>query len=124
MKFTGVRSLLACVGLFRRIMKYILILCFIFTASCATMNRTTNKMIDTTIDDLTKIETRTEAEKSAVKRAVIQLEQAKDINDENDSLKKQIKSDAKYVKTGKLAIAGFILFGVIAVGLFVFKIVR
>jgi len=54
----------------------------------------------------------------------VQLEQSKQVSEENVDLKKQIDSDKKYVKAGKLVYGGFILFAIAAVGLFVFKLVR
>ena len=91
---------------------------------CATIPKPDSRLIDSTIDDLKTITPTTQAEKSALNRAVIQLEQSKQTDKENVELKEQIESDRKYVKAGKLVYGGFILFAVVAVGLFVFKLVR
>ena len=91
---------------------------------CATIPKPDARLIDSTIDDLKTIAPATQAEKSALNRAVIQLEQSKQTDKENFDLKEQIESDMKYVKAGKLVYGGFILFAVAAVGLFVFKLVR
>ena len=93
-------------------------------AGCATIPRTDTRLIDSTIDDLKTITPATQSERSAINRAVVQLEQSKQIDNENAELKKQIESDNKYVKAGKLVYGGFILFAIAAVGLFVFKLVR
>ena len=91
---------------------------------CATIPKPDSRLIDSTIDDLKTITPTTQAEKSALNRAVIQLEQSKQTDKENVELKEQIESDRKYVKAGKLVYGGVILFAVVAVGLFVFKLVR
>ena len=96
----------------------------LFLLGCATIPRTDTRIIDNTIDDLKTITPTTQAEKSALNRAVIQLEQSKQTDKENVELKEQIDSDKKYVKAGKLVYGGFILFVIAAVGLFVFKLVR
>lgn len=96
----------------------------LFLFGCATIPRTDTRLIDSTIDDLKTITPTTQAERSAINRAVVQLEQSKQIDNENAELKKQIDSDKKYVKAGKLVYGGFILFAIAAVGLFVFKLVR
>lgn len=93
-------------------------------AGCATIPRTDTRLIDSTIDDLKTITPATQSERSAINRAVVQLEQSKQVSEENVDLKKQIDSDKKYVKAGKLVYGGFILFAIAAVGLFVFKLVR
>ena len=93
-------------------------------AGCATLPKPDARLIDSTIDDLKTITPATQAEKSALNRAVIQLEQSKQTDKENVELKEQIESDKKYVKAGKLVYGGFILFAVAAVGLFVFKLVK
>jgi len=93
-------------------------------AGCATIPKPDSRLIDSTIDDLKTITPATQAERSAINRAVVQLEQSKQIDNENAELKKQIDSDKKYVKAGKLVYGGVILFAVVAVGLFVFKLVR
>ena len=101
-----------------------LIFITLLLAGCATIPRTDTRLIDNTIDDLKTITPATQAERSAIKRAVVQLEQSKQVSEENADLKKQIDSDKKYVKAGKLVYGGFILFAIAAVGLFVFKLVR
>ena len=93
-------------------------------AGCATIPKPDARLIDNTIDDLKTITPTTQAEKSALNRAVIQLEHSKQTDKENVELKEQIESDMKYVKAGKLVYGGFILFAVAAVGLFVFKLVK
>ena len=93
-------------------------------AGCATIPQTDTRLIDSTIDDLKTINPATQAERSAINRAVIQLEQSKQTDKENVELKEQIDSDKKYVKAGKLVYGGFILFAIAAVGLFVFKLVK
>ena len=93
-------------------------------AGCATIPQTDTRLIDSTIDDLKTINPATQAERSAINRAVVQLEQSKQIDNENSELKEQIDSDKKYVKAGKLVYGGFILFAIAAVGLFVFKLVK
>lgn len=89
----------------------------LFLFGCATIPKQDARLIDNTIDDLKTITPATQAERSAINRAVIQLEQSKQIDNENAELKKQIDSDKKYVN-------GFIIFALAAVGLFVFKLVR
>lgn len=101
-----------------------LIFITLLLAGCATIPRTDTRLIDSTIDDLKTITPATQAERSAINRAVVQLEHSKQIDNENAELKKQIDSDKKYVKAGKLVYGGFILFAIAAVGLFVFKLVR
>lgn len=101
-----------------------LIFITLLLAGCATIPRTDTRIIDNTIDDLKTITPATQAERSAINRAVVQLEQSKQIDNENAELKKQIDSDKKYVKAGKLVYGGFIIFAIAAVGLFVFKLVR
>lgn len=101
-----------------------LIFITLLLAGCATIPRTDTRLIDSTIDDLKTITPATQAERSAINRAVVQLEQSKQVSEENVDLKKQIDSDKKYVKAGKLVYGGFILFAIAAVGLFVFKLVR
>ena len=93
-------------------------------AGCSTLPKPDARLIDSTIDDLKTITPTTQAEKSALNRAVIQLEQSKQTDKENVELKEQIDSDKKYVKAGKLVYGGFILFAIAAAGLFVFKLVR
>ena len=101
-----------------------LIFITLFLLGCATIPRTDTRIIDNTIDDLKTITPATQSERSAINRAVVQLEQSKQIDNENAELKKQIDSDKKYVKAGKLVYGGFIIFAIAAVGLFVFKLVR
>lgn len=101
-----------------------LIFITLLLAGCATIPRTDTRLIDNTIDDLKTITPATQAERSAINRAVVQLEQSKQIDNENAELKEQIESDQKYVKAGKLVYGGFILFAIAAVGLFVFKLMR
>ena len=101
-----------------------LIFITLLLAGCATIPRTDTRLIDSTIDDLKTITPATQSERSAINRAVVQLEQSKQVSEENVDLKKQIDSDKKYVKAGKLVYGGFILFAIAAVGLFVFKLVR
>ena len=108
-----------------------LIFITLLLAGCATIPRTDTRLIDNTIDDLKTITPATQAERSALNRAVVQLEQSKQIDNENAELKKQIaelkkqiESDNKYVIAGKLVYGGFILFAIAAVGLFVFKLVK
>ncbi|HQE59856.1 MAG TPA: hypothetical protein PLA54_11780 [Spirochaetota bacterium] len=101
-----------------------LIIITLLLAGCATIPRTDTRLIDSTIDDLKTITPATQAERSAINRAVVQLEQSKQVTEENADLKKQIDSDTKYVKAGKLVYGGIILFAIAAVGLFVFKLVR
>ena len=101
-----------------------LIIITLLLAGCATIPRTDTRLIDSTIDDLKTITPATQSERSAINRAVVQLEQSKQVSEENVDLKKQIDSDKKYVKAGKLVYGGFILFAIAAVGLFVFKLVR
>ena len=101
-----------------------LIFITLLLAGCATIPRTDTRLIDNTIDDLKTITPSTQAERSAINRAVVQLEQSKQIDNENAELKRQIDSDKKYVKAGKLVYGGFILFAIAAVGLFVFKLVK
>lgn len=101
-----------------------LIFITLLLAGCATIPRTDTRIIDNTIDDLKTITPATQSERSAINRAVVQLEQSKQIDNENAELKKQIDSDKKYVKAGKLVYGGFIIFAIAAVGLFVFKLVR
>jgi len=96
----------------------------LFLFGCATIPKPDSRLIDSTIDDLKTITPATQAEKSALNRAVIQLEQSKQTDKENVELKEQVESDRKYVKAGKLVYGGFILFAVVAVGLFVFKLVK
>ena len=96
----------------------------LFLFGCATLPKPDARLIDSTIDDLKTITPATQAEKSALNRAVIQLEQSKQTDKENVELKEQIESDRKFVKAGKLVYGGFILFVLAAVGLFVFKLVR
>ena len=93
-------------------------------AGCSTLPKPDARLIDSTIDDLKTITPATQSERSAINRAVVQLEQSKQVSEENVDLKKQIDSDKKYVKAGKLVYGGFILFAIAAVGLFVFKLVR
>ena len=93
-------------------------------AGCATIPRADTRLIDNTIDDLKTITPATQSERSAINRAVVQLEQSKQVSEENTELKKQIESDKKYVKAGKFVYGGFILFAIAAIGLFVFKLVR
>ena len=102
--------------------KLLLITLFLF--GCATIPKPDSRLIDSTIDDLKTITPATQAEKSALNRAVIQLEQSKQTDKENVELKDKIESDKKYVKAGKFVYGGFILFAIAAVGLFVFKLVR
>ena len=104
-------------------MKKLLFITLLF-AGCATLPKPDARLIDSTIDDLKTITPTTQAEKSALNRAVIQLEQSKQTDEENIELKEQIESDRKYVKAGKLVYGGFILFAIAAVGLFVFKLVK
>ena len=101
-----------------------LIFITLLLAGCATIPQTYTRLIDSTIDDLKTITPATQSERSAINRAVVQLEQSKQVSEENVDLKKQIDSDKKYVKAGKLVYGGFILFAIAAVGLFVFKLVR
>lgn len=101
-----------------------LIFITLLLAGCATIPRTDTRLIDSTIVDLKTITPATQAERSAINRAVVQLEQSKQVSEENVDLKKQIDSDKKYVKAGKLVYGGFIIFAIAAVGLFVFKLVR
>ena len=101
-----------------------LIIITLLLAGCATIPRTDTRLIDNTIDDLKTITPSTQSERSAINRAVVQLEQSKQVTEENANLKKQIETDKKYVKTGKLVYGGFILFAIAAAGLFVFKLVR
>lgn len=101
-----------------------LIIITLLLSGCATIPRTDTRLIDSTIDDLKTITPATQSERSAINRAVVQLEQSKQVSEENVDLKKQIDSDKKYVKAGKLVYGGFILFAIAAVGLFVFKLVR
>ena len=96
----------------------------LFLFGCATIPKPDSRLIDSTIDDLKTITPATQAEKSALNRAVIQLEQSKQTDKENVELKEQVESDRKYVKAGKLVYGGFILFAVVAVGLFVLKLVK
>jgi len=96
----------------------------LFLFGCATIPKPDSRLIDSTIDDLKTITPTTQAERSAINRAVVQLEQSKQIDNENAELKKQIDSDKKYVKAGKFVYGGFILFAIAAIGLFVFKLVR
>ena len=101
-----------------------LIFITLLLAGCATIPRTDTRLIDSTIDDLKTITPATQSERSAINRAVVQLEQSKQVSEENVDLKKQIDSDKKYVKAGKLVYGGFILFAIAAVGLFVFKLIK
>ena len=101
-----------------------LIFITLLLSGCATIPRTDTRLIDNTIDDLKTITPATQSERSAINRAVVQLEQSKQVSEENSELKNQIDSDKKYVKAGKLVYGGFILFAIAAVGLFVFKLVR
>ena len=96
----------------------------LFLFGCATIPTPDSRLIDSTIDDLKTITPATQAEKSALNRAVIQLEQSKQTDKENVELKDKIESDKKYVKAGKFVYGGFILFAIAAIGLFVFKLVR
>ena len=96
----------------------------LFLFGCATIPKPDSRLIDSTIDDLKTITPTTQAEKSALNRAVIQLEQSKQTDKENVELKDKIESDKKYVKAGKFVYGGFILFAIAAIGLFVFKLVR
>ena len=93
-------------------------------AGCATLPKPDACFIDSTIDDLKTIKPQTQSEKSALNRAVIQLEQSKQTDKDNVDLKEQIESDRKYVKAGKIVYGGFVLFAVDAVGVFVFKLVK
>ena len=102
---------------------FFILLILFCTACVSNQTRLDNKDIDKTITSLTEIEkSETDINKKIVIRtANKQLEQAKQINIENENLKEKIDNDEKYVKAGKLFYIGVGLFAVIAVGLIAIK---
>jgi len=115
----------------RIIMAFLLLLLIGTICNCSTAPIIAdNKHIDNTINDIKNIDkNETDIDKKIVyKNAVAQLETAKDINNTNVVLTKQIEKDKKYVKAGKtlytlrnILIAVFVIIGL---GLIIIKLLK
>ena len=105
----------------------IVLMILVYACNCSTtQTQIKNNEIDNAITGLKSIEKEETNvyKKTVLKDSINKLEIAKEINTENIKLKKQIKTNEKFIKAGKFVYISSGLFIIVSIGLIVFKIFK